>query len=51
MPDVQTCVVLVAGSVYVSQQAAHGVEDGLGGAGGPLLAAWAQMTDVSMLIL
>ena len=51
MPDVQTCVVLVAGTVNVSQQAAHGVEDGLGGAGVPLLAAWAQMTDVSMLIL
>ena len=51
MPDVQTCVVLVASSVNVSQHAAHGVEDGLGGAGVPLLAAWAQMTDVSIFIL
>ena len=51
MPDVQTCVVLVAGTVYVSQHAAHGVEDGLGGAGVPLLTAWAHMTNVSMLIL
>ena len=51
MPDVETCVVLVAGTVNVSQQPAHGVEDGLGGAGVPLLAAWTQMADVSMLIL
>ena len=44
MPDVQTCVVLVAGSVNVSQHAAHGVEDGLGGAGVPLLAALRKVT-------
>ena len=44
MPDVETCVVLVAGSVDVCQQAAHGVEDGLGGACVPLLAAWRKVT-------
>ena len=44
MSDGQTCVVLIAGSVNVGQQAAHGVEDGLGGAGVPLLAAWRKVT-------
>ena len=38
------CVVLVFSPVNVSQEAAHGVEDGLGGAGVPLLAAWRKVT-------